>query len=297
MALVGQLAAASDYVVSAKVPAPIPSGAPVIISPVDGVIIRDDTVDVSGTCPVITPAIIVEIYDNDVFRGSVVCSSSGTFSVPIPLVYGANRLQAKVITITDDYGNSSNIVTITHPAPSPAQAINGQTNQQRGLEGLPSIVGVFPTDHYMLIGPDGHVVWRGKFLGGVAPYDVMVEWGDGHRDRYKVSDQSEQKFEHTYRDIRAYTVVVRATDANGNSSALSTGVAVSSVRTTLSFDGNLAMGGQNPFMEFVQKYLMQIYIVTFFSLIFLWYLEHGHHLVRRQLQMANRQIKHTRRHR
>src|SRR5690242_16476962 len=61
MAFIDQMVGASDLQVHAKVPAPIPAGAPAITSPVDNSTVNSGDLTVSGSCPVITPAVIIAI--------------------------------------------------------------------------------------------------------------------------------------------------------------------------------------------------------------------------------------------
>ena len=111
MTLVDKLdVAASNLMVTATVPAPIPDGAPIITTPMDGATVQTQNITVSGLCPVITPAVIITIYNDNVFAGSAICSADGKFSVPIVISYGDHTLLAKVVTITGGEGKTSQLV-------------------------------------------------------------------------------------------------------------------------------------------------------------------------------------------
>ncbi len=118
MALVGKLATAADLTVTATVPAPMPSGAPLITSVADGSTTTQGQVLVEGTCPTIDPAVIIAIYDNGVLVGSAECTVDGTFSVPVSLSVGSHTLTAVIVTITGEIGASSPAVTIARIVPS-----------------------------------------------------------------------------------------------------------------------------------------------------------------------------------
>lgn len=268
MALVGQLAGASDYIVSASVPATIPKIAPVITSPKDGFTTTNGQVRVSGTCPLGHVAGVVAIYEEKRLLGAAPCTVNGTFSVSVTLSYGAHVLIATVISITKDVGMSSQPLSVIRKHP-----FSIMTN----LSISPPPIVISAKDPFIVIGPDSKTIWSGSFKGGVPPYDVSVDWGDGTVDKHYVADISEQSFAHAYPSQQAYTIVIRAEDANHDSATLYSVALTPSLGQVAATEGNT---WQMPFtLETVQRYLIYIYVITLFSLTFLWYLEHGRPLV------------------
>lgn len=275
MALVGQLASADTYTVTATVPAPMPAGVPEITSPTDGMTISGDSVNVSGTCPVITPAIIVAIYRDSTLIGSTECRADGAFFVAVPLAYGANVLTATVVTITGGIGGTSAPVTVTHPQPV-IPTIGGQSVGQLADMALP--IHITSPDKFVLLGPDGSAAWHGSISGGTPPYAVSIEWGDGETDKHTITDHAERLYTHRYGTLHPYSITVRVTDARDGTSTFRT-VAVTLALHALQGVKDSGSGQLPPLMVFIDKYMWQIYIVTLSGLIFLWYLEHGHHLI------------------
>jgi hypothetical protein len=288
MALVQQVVGASDLVVSAKIPAPMPTGAPVIVSPTDGTTIHSGDVVVSGTCPVITPAIIVAIYDGDTLIGSVQCGADGTFSVPVTLSFGTHTLVATVVTITNDIGASSQPVTVIYPEPvtSTPSKPGGSSISSNGFSFGPP-VRIVASDIYVILEPNGHAVWHGRFADGTAPYTVRIDWGDGNVSTYKDVDQAKQEYSHDYKSIHTYKIIIQVTDSNEGTSTLYSVVVTLSLKDRsevgegVGFMNDSQNSTTSPIVAFIQRYVWQIYIGTFSGLAFLWYLEHGRHMVSR----------------
>lgn len=281
---------ASELLVSATVPAEMPSGNAVITSPKDGDTMLSRDITVSGTCPVISPAIIVAIYRNDVMAGSAVCTSGGTFSVLIRLAYGANTLVPRIVTITGEQGASGPAVTVKLPAPlSPSKPQPSQSIP--GLNGIGMPLRIAPTDIFALINADGSTVWRSSFIGGVVPYNVRINWGDGNTDTYTIHDGSEQSFSHKYASIKMHDITIVATDkANTTEVMHIAGITRFTQVGAAGLDANLDQ--LHPVIAFIQKNVVQIYIVTLFALIFLWYIEHGRHITVAPLKPRKRRARH-----
>ncbi len=278
MALVDQISArASEYVVSATVPAPLPTDAPVITSPHTNAVVTSQVVAVRGICPVVSPAVIIMIYEGDVLLGSTPCGPEGTFTVPVTLTLGTHTIQAKVITITGQVGAVSDDVVVTYQVP--ATPSTGKTKDMTGdVAGIGLPVRIIPSSPYAVISPTGQVAWQGTIRDGSLPYSVTVDWGDGQMSTYKVGDNLEQSFSHQYSNITTHTIIVKVADAYGDTAT------VYSVAVTYRTQQNLGLGvdghlpSMSPFVSFIERYIWHIYIITLSSLIFLWYIEHGRHL-------------------
>lgn len=298
MALVGRLVGASDLSVTATVPAPMPIGAPSITSiPNNSSTIEAETI-VSGLCPVIIPAIIVAIYDGDVLVGSSQCTAAGRFSLPVSLSIGTHTLVAIVVTITGERGESSATVTVTRHQVGTTTLNAGAlpTTPFAGIED-PLRIAMSDTYAYCRIGADGDVAWLGSFVGGAAPYAVVIDWGDGSIDSLNISDQTDQAFSHRYSRQHSYEISVTVTDSKGARASLST-IAVSFLSPSgiAMIENNLITPHSSPIVVFIQQYIWQIYIGTLFVLAYLWYLERGRHLPGVALRIARRKLEGPRRH-
>jgi hypothetical protein len=114
-----QIAQADQLYVYAIVPAPVPTTPAVITSPSDGAVLSDQHGIVSGTCPIIVPAISVAIYDNGILLGSAPCTD-GLFQAQITLFLGKNELIARTFTVTGGSGPDSLPVHVTYAPQLPS---------------------------------------------------------------------------------------------------------------------------------------------------------------------------------
>jgi hypothetical protein len=203
--------------ISGTMPGKAPTVGAVIKTPVSGQSFADTPVVVSGTCPKDT---LVEIFKNDIFAGSTPCTDSGTFSLEIDLIIGANTLTAKVYDSLSQEGPASNKVDVTY-RPS-----------QSSTQGLISLN--FGGDQ-LLINTDA--VFRGSFpkqdvnvpidiLGGRAPYAVNVQWGDSTNKVYSRTDNTTFQATHAYAKAGTYPLSIQATDADGRVAFLTVAVIV-----------------------------------------------------------------------
>lgn len=290
LVLVGQLdaSASDDLAVNAVVPAPIPSGAPVITSPANNTTTQLGQITASGTCPVMTPAVIIALYDNSTLVGSSNCQTDGTFSVVISLTAGTNTLVATVMTITGGTGASSQPVTVTYqppvtsPSPSPQPPIGGSTgSSDSGSTSAPPLFGGISTQPFISIAANGDAQWQGSFVDGTSPYKVSINWGDGTIDTHVVGDHLQQTFFHKYAVVKDYVVTVDAIDATGRTISMQVaGVTYIQQQSLIGLmTADYQENTQSPILAFMQRYIWQIYIVAIFSVLFLWYIEHGRHLL------------------
>jgi hypothetical protein len=78
--LAGRSAFADDYIVNAKVAAPMPTIAAEITSPLSDTTVSDKKIIISGICPIVSPAVVVVLYNSTSLLGSAGCSADGQFS-------------------------------------------------------------------------------------------------------------------------------------------------------------------------------------------------------------------------
>ncbi len=177
--------------------APPTRGATIAV-PGNGAVFTSVPITVSGLCP---SGLMVKIFDNNVFVGSVVCSG-GSYSLQIDLFSGQNDLIARVYDALDQTGPDSNTVTVTF---NDAQFLQFGT--------LISL-----TSPYAERGapPGTELDWPVFLSGGVGPYAISVDWGDGTpADLMSVSNTGTITLKHTYKAAGVYKVIVKATDKNG----------------------------------------------------------------------------------
>lgn len=184
--------------IEGTIPGTPPSQAASITFPRDGATITTLPVTVTGICPNGT---IVRIFKNNVFAGAAECKS-GSFSIIIDLFTGTNELVARVYDALDQQGPDSNIVRVTYPVSeaSSSNRISLTSNfAKRGAN------------------PGEQLVWPISLSGGVGPYAVTVDWGDGKTPDV-ISQETPGVFDikHVYDTAGTYVVIIRATDKNGD---------------------------------------------------------------------------------
>lgn len=279
-----RVARADDLLVTATVPAPIPMGAPAFTAPADNTTTQEPSVDFAGTCPVITPAVIIALYEGTTLLGSGMCRNDGTFAVTASLTPGAHTIIATVITITGDTGESSAPVHITYNPPatpahptSPASPRSPSANPIVPTSDTTAPLDIISEKPYLTFRSDLRAEWHGRFAGGVPPYTVTIAWGDGKSDTYNVSGNDLQKFTHRYTQNRLYTFSITVQDSSGlslkrNYIALQSNGAPNGESTIHNFTSILDAPFIDPFLG-----LLLIYLCLLIAMLMMWRYEHAHY--------------------
>lgn len=185
-----------------KISAPPPTQAATISLPRDGQVFTTLPITVSGICP---KDLLVKLFKNNVFAGSQICTS-GSFSISIDLFTGTDELIARVYDALDQAGPDSNKVTVSF----------NDSRQGTGAR-------ITLTSNYAKRGanPGESLSWPIILSGGIVPYAISIDWGDGKALDLK-SQQSPGTFniEHAYDSPGIYNVIIKATDKNGESAFL-----------------------------------------------------------------------------
>jgi len=171
--------------------------------PANGAVFTSVPITVSGLCQT---GLLVKIFDNNVFVGSVVCSK-GSFSLQIDLFSGQNDLIARVYDALDQAGPDSNTVTVTF---NDAQFLQFGTHV--------SLSSVYAERGAP---PGAELTWPVLLSGGNGPYAISVDWDDGSSpDLMSVANAGTIMLKHTYKIPGLYKVIVKATDKNGSTAFL-----------------------------------------------------------------------------
>lgn len=206
-------------IVKARIPAPAITEPAVITNPTNGQRFTTYPIPVSGTCPLNS---YIKLYRNDVFSGTAICSSGGTFQLSSDLFPGANEFKARVFNTTDDEGPESNRVTVyLDPVPS-------------GSAPIPLAPLVIKTDFKFVgyyTGQTGR--WKLVISGGTPPYAVNVDWGDGTNSIFSRPKAGEIIIQHKYEkagpgENSSYIIKVTGSDSDDNKAYLEFFVIVNS---------------------------------------------------------------------
>ncbi len=185
------------------VPTDPPTQGATITFPSNGQVFTDSQIDVTGVCP---QGLLVKLFKNEVFAGSVVCDD-GSFSLTIDLFSGDNELVARVFDELDQPGPDSNRPVVnfddTAGVNSALDRVTLTTNfAKRGAN------------------PGDTLTWPVTVTGGSGPYAISVNWGDGEETLLSLDLAGEFILEHVYQTAGTYRIIIRATDANGTTSFL-----------------------------------------------------------------------------
>lgn len=179
--------------------APAPTQAPTISSPGNGAVFTTLPITVNGMCP---NDLLVKLFKNNVFSGSVMCKN-GSYSIQIDLFSSRNDLVARAFDDLDQSSPDSNLVSVT---------FNDSTTR-------PDVsTRVSLTSNYARRGanPKEVLTWPIIVSGGVPPYAISVDWGDGTTaDVYTQTTPGELSIKHEYGQSGVYRALVKASDKNG----------------------------------------------------------------------------------
>jgi hypothetical protein len=181
-----------------KVDGPPPSTPATISIPSNGQTFTNTPIRIGGLCKT---GLLVKIFSNNVFIGSVVCAG-GSYSLQADLFSGTNELVARVYDALDQAGPDSNVVTVTFN-----DAQFAQFGTRVTLSSSFARKGANPGDT---------LTWPITLAGGASPYAISVDWGDG-KPATLLSRSFPGNFDvtHVYDSAGVYNVVIKATDANG----------------------------------------------------------------------------------
>lgn len=195
-----------------QVPGPGPDQGAFITTPQNGDSFTTTPITVQGSCGV---DLLVQIYRNGIFAGSVFCDEDGSFSLQVDLIIGQNDLVARVFDALNQQGPDSNTVSVTYQTPQidlpPAAADRFILTSAFGARG---------------VDPDKQLIWPLAISGGSPPYAVSINWGNGSDELLSLSDSGDFNIEHSYALAGTYIVVVKATDSEGRLAFLQLAVVV-----------------------------------------------------------------------
>lgn len=184
--------------VEGKISAPAPTVAPTISSPRSGQSFTNLPITVTGICQ---SNLLIKLFKNNVFAGSALCQNNN-YSIVTDLFSGANDLVVRAYDDLDQASPDSNVVSLVYDDNSKANFISKITL----------------TTNYARRGanPNQLLTWPVTISGGVGPYAVSVDWGDGSQsDIYSVATPGDFTIKHKFEQSGVYRALIKATDKNG----------------------------------------------------------------------------------
>ena len=220
-----QKVAADEYKVTAKISAEIPMSPAIITNPENNQVFETRSVAVSGTCPITQPQSIVSLWRGGTMLGSSLCQANGTFSINIFINRGNNIITPKIINITDDSGPDGTPINTIYQPPKTQPSGNGNA----GLPGEPDSTGVNSSTLRLLADKTFFVFKPNKpseltvyIEGGIPPYKLNIEWGDGETSSIVYEQPGKKKLVHTYVGsiMAGYEAGLTLTDASDQSARM-----------------------------------------------------------------------------
>jgi len=189
--------------VEGKISAPPPTSAPTISNPTNGRNITELPINVTGVCQT---NLLVKLFKNNVFAGSALCQN-GSYTIVTDLFSGSNELVVRAYDDLDQASPDSNLVTVNFQDAARPQSVSRITMitnfARRGAN------------------PGFELPWPISISGGIAPYAISVDWGDGSQpDIYAVAVPGDFTIKHKFEQSGIYRVLIKATDKDGNTGYL-----------------------------------------------------------------------------
>lgn len=194
--------------VQASVTGPVPYIPAKITTPAGGSKISRLPLKVEGTCQ---PGVIVKIHTSDTVRGTTICEKNGRFNVSVGLAPGVNVLTARSYNLADQEGSRINDGTMVTYEPEFVLSYDGSYQIPDALPIL-----VLRSDKTVAgAWKDKPFQWSAHVSGGLAPYALEFEWGDGTSDLVSQPQSGAAAVMHTYEAEGNFPLRIKATDAAG----------------------------------------------------------------------------------
>lgn len=252
----------------ATVPGNPPSKAASIGIPSDGQTFTSSPITISGLC---TTGLLVKLFSNNVFIGSAVCTS-GSYSLQADLFSGRNDLVARVFDALDQQGPDSNTVTVTY---------NDAQFAQFGTH-------VMLTSTYARRGADPNTPlnWPIVLSGGVGPYAISTDWGDGSGAQpQSAAFPGVVNISHTYAQAGVYQVIIKVSDHNGTDAYLQV-VGVADGKVT----GALASSSSNVITNTVVVWQPMLIALPLLLIAFWLGRRHELYTIRKSIEESRKQV-------
>jgi len=182
---------------------PPPTRGASITTPANGASFTKSPITINGICP---KGLLVQIYDNDVMVGSIMCTS-GSFKIQVSLFSGKNDLTAIVYDDLDQAGPTSKVVSVTY--------------KDTNLSAFGELVTLTSSYGRRSANAGSELRWPFQLSGGSGPYAFSIDWGDGSKPELKSQALAGVvSLSHAYDKAGIYRVNITVTDHNGVSAFL-----------------------------------------------------------------------------
>ncbi|HEX7260072.1 MAG TPA: hypothetical protein VF272_04045, partial [Candidatus Saccharimonadia bacterium] len=207
-------------------PGPPPSSAPTIDTPSNGQHFIKVPVALTGSC---SSGLRVVVVRNNLLAGQAFCNTSSKYELLVDLIPGKNDLFARQYDTLDQPSPASPVISLFFDKPV------GAITTSPGQPPIPTLANPAVASQPFLISstlsglnlfPDTEFKLPIEIAGGIAPYAIHVDWGDGGSSLLSASKFGSLNAPYTYATPGVYKVVIQATDANGAAAYFQTGLTV-----------------------------------------------------------------------
>lgn len=182
-------------------PVDVPVAPAIIAAPKDGSSVALPYTLVAGSCPLVSPQVVVAVDVDGVRAGSAACDPDNDFSIPLELGSGSHSLTAQVYTITGEMGATSSPVHITYRAPASLAPAQPDSTAAMGPLKLAA------DSPFLYLGASRTVTWTGTLAGDTQPHHILIDWGDKTQDEY-TAQPGPLHFTHHYGTLQSYNVTI-----------------------------------------------------------------------------------------
>lgn len=196
-----------------------------INTPTDGTTVTTLPITVTGTCP---DDSYVNLNVNGAFGGTALCDVNNTYSITASLYPGSNTLTVQDYNITDLPGPHTDPIAVIYNAPVTTSGGTGSSSTSNGATGTSSGTTSVPATPAKSVPPllltssfnfktftaGTEYSWQLDLEGGVPPYAVHSDWGDGSSSDLTNKTGAAFTVTHRYAKAGYFPVVITATDTN-----------------------------------------------------------------------------------
>lgn len=250
--------------VTLTVPGAPPTTGAVINTPLDKSKVTKPLIVVSGTCP---SGNIVAVYTNGQFAGSTSCLSDNSFQTTIQLRVGVNTLQAQNYDALNQPGPLTDQIEVLFEPDDPTTPVPAVVNTADDITldlSIPDTLAPAPSENPCYAPVDlgattqltlvvmcvtrnvfvgEKIVLPVTILGGIGPYALSVDWGEGNSPQlYSLNRAGQHQVSYTYSIPRLKNISLSLADASGQTFRLETVIDVN-------YDGSETVTGVSPFQN------------------------------------------------
>lgn len=270
---------AETYNVTASIPYPAPITAATVVSPTNNSTVDTSTINITGTCELLSPVSVVSVWNGGILIGSTNCLVGGNYTIDVPLSIGLNTLLVRTSSMSFNYGPDSSPINITY-LPKATDTPNSVADTPLSRSNPASQSSPRPTagselvltseSPFGIIDESNSVSITLKIGGGRPPYNLQINWGDGTNFSQVLNESGQYTFTHVYDKSKVYNISALLTDSEGSNRSFNWIVVTSLVQSedntplTLGSDGESSESGIKYSLYVIVSLVVIFFVITTF---------------------------------